>query len=136
MSRKKKALTAAQILGADDAGREPVEVPEWGGTVYIQAVNPKTRTEMLKLFSDNPKNAEDLTDEEKIVRFVAACTVDENGELIFKTQEKIDALLTKNFKIFLRLFYAINKMSSVTADDIKEEVKNLKPSPSVDSTTN
>ncbi len=31
-------LTANQILAADDLAREAVEVPEWGGTVYVRVM--------------------------------------------------------------------------------------------------
>ena len=37
--KKLRVLSKAQILSAEDLGRELVEVPEWGGAVYVQAMS-------------------------------------------------------------------------------------------------
>ena len=36
-------LSADDILNADDLPREPVEVPEWGGTVLVQGMSGTDR---------------------------------------------------------------------------------------------
>ena len=37
------SLSRTDILGAKDLGLTPVEVPEWGGTVYVRSMTARER---------------------------------------------------------------------------------------------
>ena len=43
------ALTADQILAADDMGLKEVNVPEWGGSVYIRVMTVGERDEYERM---------------------------------------------------------------------------------------
>lgn len=103
-------LTREQILGADDLKPEPVEVPEWGLTVFVRM-----------LFGDEREALEARRGAEKSRIFpviVALATCNEQGDPLF-TDEDVQALAKKNFKAVHRVAQAairFNKLSTADLD--------------------
>jgi hypothetical protein len=93
---ERKFLTPDEILAADDRKFLEVEIPEWGGWVRFRQM---TAAEAIE-FTDSI-NKPGKTNNNGMVRIVAACLVDENGKRMF-TDLNMDKLKSRNIKVFLR----------------------------------
>ena len=95
------ALTRDAILFAPDLTLEPIEVPEWGGTVHLRVMNGAT---MLKL-SELPK-----------ADFTGALLVhtlcDADGKLLF-APEDVEQVMNKNHAVLQRLIVAAIRINSL-----------------------
>lgn len=107
-----KTLTGEEILGAEDRRIEPVDVPEWGGRVFVRS-----------LFSDE-RDAFDLAmrdDEGKLrlanyrARLVAACACDEAGKLLF-TAAQAAALGKKSSVATTRIVKVCERLNGMTQE--------------------
>ena len=88
-------LTRSAILAANDLARKEVEVPEWGGSVYVrQFTGAELIQKVRPIVKDNPDNAE-------VMLVVWAC-VDEDGNQLF-TEADIEALEKKNGAVIQRI---------------------------------
>ena len=97
-----KVLTAAEIIGAKDRRRELVEVPEWGGSVWVQEISAADAEAM----SDGAPS---------VVEFCAACIVDEHGERLFSSDD-VSALADKStasLQIIMEAFSRLNGRDEV-----------------------
>lgn len=118
-----KQLTAEEILGADDLKREKVEVPEWGGFVYISTMSGTARdtyeSSVIEMeggkFKENLKNIR--------AKLVAATTTDDKGNLLFSA-DQVEALGKKSARALDRLFEATSRINAVSDEDIEELAKN------------
>jgi len=85
-----KKLTLADLMKLKTRGmlnREPIEIPEWGGVIYLQEL---TGAQQEKIYLSNKakeKAQEDLSLVDSVkVLFIAL--VDEDGDQLFKTEEQ------------------------------------------------
>lgn len=100
MSETKKALNRGDILKAFDRDRELVDVPEWGGSVYVQAMSAYERAEFIEevsLAKDKP-----VTSAVVLTKLLALCVADEDGVRIFSDQDR-EALGTRSILVLDRL---------------------------------
>lgn len=74
------ALSRDAILGAADIQTREVDVPEWGGTVYLKGMSGTERDqfEAANRRSDGEQNLVNVR-----ARFLVRCVVNENGTRIF-----------------------------------------------------
>lgn len=107
-------LTRDAILGAQDLNVTRVEVPEWGGEVYLRAL---TLAEMQEV---EAKQAE-----AKGAAFVALVVAyglcDAEGTRLFTTDEDVTALLTKSarvLRLLTRKCMAVNQLSQADIEDV------------------
>lgn len=118
-----KQLTAADILGADDLKRERIEVPEWGGFLYISTLSGAARdayeSSVIKYNGNVPEqNLDNIR-----AKFVAATATDEEGNLLFTT-DQVKALGRKSASVLDRLFGEAQKLNAISDADIEELAKN------------
>lgn len=118
-----KALTAADILSAEDLIREKVEVPEWGGFVFISAMTGTARDAFeasCMSFKDGKgeQNMENIR-----AKMVAACATDESGSLLFKPSQVIE-LGKKSAKVLDQLFAVAQRVNGMSDGDVDELAKN------------
>jgi hypothetical protein len=99
-----KTLSRDEIFAAPDLPRVAVDVPEWGGRVFVRAL---TVAEQDSLF------AEGGVEKGYNARLVAFCTVDENGGRIFVDADYA-ALAKKSAVALGRLIVAIGKVNAAT----------------------
>jgi hypothetical protein len=103
------------ILAAADALNREIEVPEWGGSVWIKTLNVAEGI----AFNDAKANVH----EEKVVPLLLTYVLcEEDGKPLFN-QDDTDQLCAKNPAVLLRIFHeavALNKMNK-GADDEREE---------------
>ena len=114
-------LTREAILGADDLPREKVDVPEWGGAVYVRTMTGAERDKY---------EAELLATEDKTARLVnirarlAGLTVcDEAGKRVFADGD-IEALGAKSAAALDRIFPVAMRLNGLSATDVEGLEKN------------
>jgi hypothetical protein len=113
---KAKELSLEDIFAANDVDVKSVDVPEWGGTVYVKAWTAGEREQFEQSI---------LTDDGKINRngfrakAVALSLCDSEGNLLFANGE-IDKLQTKSAASIDRIFAACDAQNKITGDEEKE----------------
>jgi len=111
------------ILTAEDLPREPVEVPEWGATVYVREMTGKERDE----YESNLIDKKDMPIKERLrnmrAQLVVLCTVDEDGQRIF-SDDDVEAVGNKSAKALNRIVDAAQNMNQLSDRDIEETAGN------------
>jgi len=90
-------LTKDTILKAADSKIEKLEVPEWGGHIFLK----------------------NMTGGERDAFVLVRCICDEEGNTVF-TKKDIDALGKKSAKALDRCFAAAQKLNGLSAEDVEE----------------
>ena len=125
-------LTKDQILSAEDIQFEDAEVPEWNGTVRIQAMTGMARDRYEQSLFDGKGKGVRLDNIR--AKLLAACMVDEAGNLLFDESD-IERLGKKSAKPLDRLFGIAQKLNGITDSDVAVLEKNLEADPSDASTS-
>lgn len=94
------SLTKAQILAADDLAREEIEVPEWGGTVWVRML---TGAEMMTVLNSQADSYQ--------ANMLAACLCDESGARLFSAEEAGEAM-GKSYEVLSRLLEAARRLNN------------------------
>jgi len=116
-------LTREQILAAVDLKIEAVEVPEWGGKVYIRNLTGKARDRFeASRFKMRGKEVE-LIQENTRATLLAATICNAEGVLQF-TPADLDALGEKSGELLDRLFDVAQRISGLRKEDVEIRSKN------------
>ena len=112
-------LTREQILAAR-ADRKPqrLEVPEWGGNVYIRVLSARDQMSL----SDSSKP------EEMPIKVLLHSIVDEHGERILQ-DEDFEALAGEDFPIIMRVFAFAAKLNGLSTKELEEAMESFAPAP-------
>lgn len=110
------ALRRDAILGADDRPRERVEVPEWGGHVYVRSMSGTERDGWEASFLGD---AENRGLRNARARLVVLCAVDEEGRRIF-AEHDADALGEKSGLALDRVFKAAMRMNALGRAEVEK----------------
>lgn len=106
-------LSRDAILAADDLPRELVEVPEWGGSVWVGTMSGRDRDEFERLVTAGTENAR--------ARLALVCLQDDAGQRLFTPDDvaalgaKSSAALTRVAQVALRL----NRLGDSAIEDAK-----------------
>jgi hypothetical protein len=119
------ALTREQILAADDLPREEVQVPEWGGSVWVRVLNAGDHARLGAEYETIPRS-------EIMVYLLARTLCDEAGAALFgpAAGDAVGALGAKNPEVLVRLFNVAARLNKMSPSDVDEAAKNSEPSPS------
>ena len=111
-----KRLSREDILSAKDIRKEEVFVKEWNGSVLVQSLSGKRRSEIM----DYAMNDKGKMDTQKLypALMVAGCVEPE-----FKRADS-EALLEKNSGALERVCKVIMRLSGISADDLDDTEKN------------
>jgi len=113
------ALSKEQILAADDMGLKEVEVPEWGGNVFVRVMTVGERDSYENEWIVNKnKGVENFRS-----KFLQRVLCDEKGELLF-TASEIDLLAKKSARVITRIWEAAMKHNALSDGDVEELAKN------------
>jgi hypothetical protein len=104
-------LTAADILESDDCPRVRVEIPEWGGHVYLRTLDA---AELWTLQDQIKANKDNLS---LMCLIVAMAACDEKGERLFTAQDA-EKLKAKNAQALIRVCDAAQRLNGLTDDDL------------------
>ena len=113
------ALTAEQILAADDAALLEVKVKEWGGSVFIRVMSVSERDAYERMWIGKRDSGIENFRTEYLQRVLC----DEKGNLLF-TREQIEKLGQKSAAVMTRLFERAMKHNAMTESDVEELAKN------------
>lgn len=124
------------ILGAVDQKIEPVEVPEWGGVVYVRSLNGTERdayeAAMVRLGVDGKPKEVRL--QNMRARLCALSICDTEGKRLF-AEADVETLGKKNAAALQRVFNVAQRLSGLTKRDVDELLDGLKKGPSDGSTS-
>ncbi len=111
------SLTREEILAArEDRKPQLLEVPEWGGDVYIRVLSARDQMAL----SDTGKP------EETPIKVLIHSIVDEHGERILK-DEDFDALAEEDFPIIMRVFGFAAKLNGFSNKELEAAIEGFKP---------
>ncbi len=125
-------LSKQQILEAQDIKIEEVEVPEWGGSVFIKVMNATQRDE-FETFVYKRQDQKDLSGMR--VLLCKLCLCDEQGKRMFESVNDVKALTDKSGSALMVVFQAAQKLNALSPDDVGEMEENSEPDPSDGSTS-
>jgi hypothetical protein len=110
-------LTRDAIISCDDIAKEPVQVPEWKGHVYVRLMNGAERGAFEAAVEAKKV---DVTTVRGLL--VALCTCDADGNRIFEDADA-DALNRKSAAALDRIFpvaVRLNKLSVTAAETLEK----------------
>lgn len=129
-----KFLSRSEILDSEDLATEPVEVPEWGGTVLVRALTGVERDayegEIFTLRGAG--KGIDYNLQNIRAKLSARTIIDEDGARLF-TDADIVRLGLKSAAALDRVFSVAQRLSRLTPADVKELADQLGNVPSVSS---
>lgn len=118
------ALTASQILEAEDVKIEPVDIPAWGGEVLVRGLTGIERDayeasiQQIRPKPDGTKEVVLVRDNAR-AKLLVKCLVDEQGNRLFKDTDA-PALGKKNGAILDRLYDVAAELSGMGDANEKE----------------
>jgi hypothetical protein len=118
-----KILSREDILAATDITRELVQVPEWGGAVYVKALSGFDRDRYEQSLLQGKGKNRDLNLRNARAKLVALTVVNEEGQRIFSDDDVL-ALGTKSAAALTRVFDVAQRLSGLTDEDLEELSKN------------
>ena len=129
-------LTKESIIGADDSPLLPLEVPEWGGTLYIRTLNGMERDwfeEQCVTISGIGKTATAKANMRNMRAKLAAMAIaDKDGKRMFHETE-IPKLAQKSGLALDRVFNAAKEHNKML--DVDKDIQDLEDGPSESSGT-
>lgn len=119
-----KFLSAAEILSAKDIETEVVEVPEWGGAVYVKGMTGAERDAFEKSIlvekrSKKGKVTRETDTANMRAKLVAATMVGDSGLPLFSPYD-VEELGKKSGAALQRVFEVACKLSGMTEKEIDE----------------
>lgn len=128
-----RLLTREQILAAEDLPWELVDVPEWGGTVRVQALSGADRDVYdTQSWAYQKAGLSPLTDFR--TRRVALAITDENGAKLF-TAKDVAQLARKSGTALDRVDDVVVRLSGLEDGAVDKAKAELKADPNGDSGT-
>lgn len=120
-------LSKEAILSADDLEKELVEVPQWGGTVYVRALTGAERDafeqSMVEMRTVRQGRKQETVREMRLqnirARLCALTICDEEGNRLF-TDADVQALGRKSASALNRVFQVAQRLSGLTDEDVEE----------------
>jgi hypothetical protein len=110
------SLTRDQILNARDFNIKEVDVPEWGGSVYVRTVDCILSEKIEDLREGGGSAA-------MRAATMAYAICDEDGNSIFENED-IEKLYKKSAKAADRILIAFMELNNIKQEEVDEEVKN------------
>jgi len=109
-------LTRESILQSDDLPRELVEVPEWGGDVYVRTLTG-TERDAFEQSMVHKKNKTNLANVR--ARFAVLTVCDDSGQRLF-TDEDAKELGTKSAAALDRVFEVAQRLNGFSKEDAED----------------
>lgn len=110
-----------QILASKGIKREPVEVPEWGCTVYVKTMTGAEREAWAKSLLGADKKPDP---QEFQAKLVVRTLVDEDGEPIFEPGDAATLHREHSAAVIGTLFKAADKLNALGLEAVEQAEKN------------
>ena len=115
-----KILSKQEILDSEDMKNTLLEVPEWGGSVYIKAFTIRQKEIFERGVTDKKGNRKNVN----VAALLCQMTiVDEEGNLLF-SDDDISDLKRKSAMAMTRVFDEAARLNGFTKEDVEELEKN------------
>lgn len=116
-------LTRDAILAAPDLPVEEVQVPEWGGSVFVRAMTGTERDAFER--ESMERNGTNVTANTQNIRarLLARTIVDEHGKRLFTDEDALE-LGAKSAAALDRVVDVAQRLSRIRADDVEDLAKN------------
>lgn len=111
-------LTRDAVLTAQDLPLEKVDVPEWGGSVYVRGMSGVDRDS----FEQSLMVGGEFSSVNVRAKIVVRTACDENGQRIF-TDADADAVGARNAAALTRIYEAGQRLSGMGAGALEDAVK-------------
>ena len=118
------ALSREAILQADDIEIRKVEIPEWGGYVYVRGMTGKERDDYEASLVKQRGRDTQVNMRNARAKLVVLCAVDEQGNKLF-SEGDIAKISRKSAKAIDRIFTVARELSGITEDDMEELTENF-----------
>jgi len=125
-------LTAEDILSADDSLIQRVEVPEWGGHVFVRGMTGAERDAFEKSIIERRGKNREVNLDNLRAKLVVATAQSSQGKPVF-TGAHVAALGQKSALALHRVFKVAQDLSGLGDDDVEELTKELGKDPNDDS---
>lgn len=123
-----KTLKHDDIVSVKDIVLEEVEVPEWGGNVYVKGLTGAERDkfEASLVLERGKSRTMNLANIRAKLCVLTIC--DEKRERLFKSEE-VQMLSQKSAAALQRVFIVARKLSKIENEDVEELAGELKEDP-------
>ncbi len=121
------SLTADEILNADDIKVELVDMPEWGGEVYVRTISGSSRDRFEATVTQNGQKGNSHLHDIR-ARFCSIVLSDEKGKQLFDAMN-IQALSAKSADALQRVMDAGLALNGMDPDGIEKAEKNSETGP-------
>ncbi len=128
----KKPLSRDDILGAKDIEIEQIEVPGWGGSVFVKSMTGFERDRFEGAIVQQRGKNQGVNMVNIRAKLVAASVCDEDGKLLF-SQKDITELGKKSAASLQIVFDLASRLSGITEKDVEELAEEMEENPSNDS---
>lgn len=118
-----RELSGLDILAAQDLPTERVDVPEWGGHVYVRSMTAQERDAWELFLAASRGEDEQLNLRNVRATFVASTAVNGRGELLFSA-DQVEALGGKNAAAVDRIYTRARRLNRLSDDDVEDLAKN------------
>ena len=118
-------LTRDRICACDDLKRELVDIPEWGGSVYVRVMTGVERDAVEGLYVKNKYD-------NYRAAVAVACACDESGKSIFQSED-VAKLGEKSGTALVRIFDAAMAINKLLSEHVETAAKNSEASHGSDS---
>lgn len=119
-----KELTAADILAANDEVREQVEVPEWGGYVWVRGLTGAERDAFEASILEGRGRNRQVNLKNFRAKLVAVSAIDRNGNRLFDAAQ-VEALGKKNARALQRVFDKAQELAGLNEQDVDQLTQEL-----------
>ena len=116
-------LTKRDILSAADFKSEIVDVPEWGGSVFVREMTGTMRDAFESSLTVGVGKGSKVNTENIRARLVAMCLVDEHGDRLFDDDD-IGQLGAKSATALDRVFAVAQRLNAMGERDVEAIAKN------------
>ena len=120
------------ILKADDLKKELVNVPEWGGDVYVRGMTGADRDKFEASIVQTRGKDQTLNMVNIRAKLASMTICDEKGNRIF-SEADVKELSGKSAHALQRIFVVAQKLSGIGDEDVKELAEGLQENPLDDS---
>lgn len=121
-----RILSKADIFRVQDLERELVNLPEWGGSVYVRAMTGRERDHLENIVSQS-SSIENVR-----ARVAQMCCVNGEGKQIFEVTD-IKRLGEKSAAPLHKIFEVARRLSKISPRDVEKMTENLPEGQSGDS---
>lgn len=114
-------LDRATILSAKDIRREPLDVPEWGGTLYVRVMTGSERDEFERIVLNGKTAGPGMSNLRARMAAITIC--DESGQRMFVDADMIE-LGKKSATALDRVFAKAQEINRIGAEEVESAEKN------------